>query len=167
MESSGKIVKKQPNSQDCFICGMDNDKGLQAQFYETDNREIVVLFQPDILHQSYPQRLHGGIAAAVLDEAIGRCIQIDDEETWGVTVELNVKYHKPLPYGEKLKGVGRIDKDSRLLANGSGEIYTPDGEIAVSAKAKYMKMTADRISDIKLEGDAWKVYSHPDDPDHL
>ena len=159
-----KVTKKQPNAKHCFICGMDNHTGLQAQFYEMENNELIALFTPHSHHQSFPERVHGGISAAILDELIGRCLQIGDPDCWAVTVEMNVKYHKPLPYGVQLKAVGRIDKNLRLLADGSGEIFNEDGEVAVSAKVKYMKMPVEKITTEKFEGEDWKVYNLPDDP---
>lgn len=162
-----KVINKQPNSRHCFICGMDNDKGLKTRFYETGDNELTALFTPHEHHQSFPERVHGGISAAILDELIGRCLQIGNPDNWAVTVEINVKYHKPLPYGVELKAVGRIDKDTRLLADGSGEIFNENGEVAVSAKAKYMKMPVGKITADSFEGDDWKVYDLPDDPDEI
>ena len=158
-----KIVSKQPNSSECFVCGINNDKGLKARFFETEDNEIVALFTPHSLHQSYPGRLHGGISSCILDETIGRAIQIKAPDVWGVTVELKLTYRKPLPYDVELKAVGRITKDLRLLFEGEGEIYTPDGEVAVTAHAKYIKMTIDNISEDFGEED-WKLYLDIDDP---
>ena len=121
------------------------------------------MFKPHTLHQSYPGRLHGGIAACILDETIGRAVQIGDPDIWGVTVELSLSYKKPVPYGVELKAVGRITKENRLLFEGEGEIYTPDGQVAVSAKGKYVKMTIDKISEA-FDPDSWKVYFDIDDP---
>jgi acyl-CoA thioesterase FadM len=36
---------------------------------------------------------------------------IKDENIWGVTVELTLKYKKPVPLNEELRVVGRIIKD--------------------------------------------------------
>lgn len=162
-----KVIKKQPNSKNCFVCGLDNDNGLKAQFFETGENELVALFTPDESHQSFPHRVHGGISASILDELIGRCIQIGNHSDWAVTVELNIKYHKPVPYGKQLKAIARIDRNTRLLAEGSGEILTPEGEIAVSAKGKYMKIPIDRITTSDFTSDEWKVYNLPDDPEEI
>lgn len=158
-----KVVNKQPNATECFVCGLENEKGLHAFFYETDTNEVAAVFTPHRLHQSYPGRLHGGIAASILDETIGRAIQIDQPDVWGVTVELNLSYKKPLPYECELKCFGRITHENRLMFEGEGEILTPDGEVAVTAKAKYVKM---RISQISQEFDTndWGVHLHIDDP---
>jgi uncharacterized protein (TIGR00369 family) len=159
-----KIVNKQPNSADCFVCGLNNDKGIQASFFETDTNEVAAVFTPHRLHQSYPGRIHGGIAACMLDETIGRAIQIGNPEVWGVTVELNLTYKKPLPYECELKAFGRITHENRLMFEGEGEIYTPDGEVAVTAKAKYVKMRIGQISDEFGKSNDWEVHLHIDDP---
>ncbi len=110
-----------------------------------DNGEICAVFTPKEQHQSYPNRLHGGIAAAVLDETIGRAIMIASPDTWAVTVELTLRYLKPLPLDIELKALARVDKENRLLYEGSGEIYLPDGTLAAKAHGIFMKMTAEKI----------------------
>ncbi|MFA5676511.1 MAG: PaaI family thioesterase [Christensenellales bacterium] len=157
-----KIINKQPSARECFVCGTENNKGLHASFYETDTNEIEAVFTPHRMHQSYPGRLHGGIAACILDETIGRAVQIEQPDIWGVTAQLTVSYKKPLPYGEELKALGRITKQSRLLFEGEGEIYTSDGQIAVTAKAKYFKMRIGRICD-GLDGEDWKLHIDSDE----
>jgi uncharacterized protein (TIGR00369 family) len=158
-----KVTNKQPNATECFVCGVNNDKGLKASFFETDTNEVVALFTPHELHQSYPGRVHGGIAACLLDETMGRAVQIGNPDVWGVTVELTLSYKKPLPYGVELKAVGRITRDTRLLFEADGEIYTPQGDVAVTAKARYVKMSIGQISD-EFDTDSWKVHLHIDDP---
>lgn len=162
-----KLVKKQPNSRKCFICGLDNSMGLKGKFFETEDNEVVCIFNAPEEHQSYPGRMHGGVSAAILDETIGRAVQIGDPEMWGVTVELNMSYKKPVPYGVELKAVGRITKQNRLLFEGTGEIYTPEGEIAVTASGRYVKMKIDKITDDEFGGDDWKVHLDIDDPDKI
>ncbi len=158
-----KIINKQPNASECFVCGIENDKGLHTFFYETDTNEVAAIFTPHSMHQSYPGRLHGGIAACILDETIGRAVQIGEPDMWGVTVQLTLSYKKPLPYGVELKALGRITKQSRLLFEGEGEIYTPDGQMAVTAKAKYFKMRINQICD-EFSEDDWKIHTDKDDP---
>ncbi len=155
-----KEIMKQPNARDCFVCGMKNDFGLKARFYENDEDELIVYFTPRNEHQSYPGRLHGGIAASILDEAIGRAMQIKDPDIWGVTTDLKIKYRAPLPLDCELKAVCRITDENRMMFEGTGEILTPEGGVAVSAHGRYMKMNVNKITDEDFsEGcDHWKVY---------
>ena len=63
---------KQPNSRDCFACGMHNPIGLKLQFYQTAPDEVTAEFIPPEEYQGYSGILHGGVTAAILDEAVGR-----------------------------------------------------------------------------------------------
>lgn len=93
------------------------------------------MFRPLAEHQSYPNVTHGGISAAILDEVIGRAIMItNDSETFGVTIELKTRFRKPVPTGVVLKAIGRITRDNGRIFEGTGELYLPDGEVAVTAE---------------------------------
>lgn len=159
------VTRKQHNSRMCFVCGVNNTSGLQASFYETADGCLVGLFTPQAEHQSYPGRLHGGIASTILDETIGRAIMIGGgSEVWGVTLELTVKYKKPVPLGVALKVVGRITGENSRIFTGSGEIVLPDGEVAVTAAGKYMKVPLERIADLDEEAFGWAVLPAATDP---
>ena len=142
-----KITGQQYNSRKCFVCGLDNLFGLQARFYETENKELVAVFSTLEGHQSYPNRLHGGVSSAILDETIGRAITIHHgSQVWGVTMELNTRFLKPVPLGVELKAVGRITLERGRFFEGTGELLLPNGEVAVKASGKYFKMTVEEIA---------------------
>jgi acyl-coenzyme A thioesterase PaaI-like protein len=154
-----KIIKKQPNSRWCFVCGVDNEHGLKARFYENDEGELEAYINLGDAVQGYPDRMHGGVAASILDEAISRAIFIIDESTWGVTTDLHLKYRNPLPLNCELKVLCRITRDTRLLYEGTGEIYTPKGKVAVSAKAQYMKIPMEKLATEEFKRkDAWDIF---------
>lgn len=131
----------------CLVCGQDNHAGLHTQFLECDDGTLLAYFTPDEQHQSYPGRTHGGVEAALLDELIGRTIQVEEPETWGVTMELRVKYRKPLPYGQGLWARARLTENRNRLMEGTGEILLPDGQVAAEAWARYMKLPISKIVD--------------------
>lgn len=141
-----KVIKKQNNSHHCLICGIENQLGLQAHFYEMENNTVVAKFKFKNEHQSYPDRTHGGMISALLDELVGRAIWITDPKMWGVTMTLNVKFRKPAPINEELIGIGRIDSQTSRTFTGSGEIKDKDGNIIAEASAVYMKLPIDKIS---------------------
>jgi len=135
------ITNKQNISKNCLVCGVDNDFGLKAKFYETSDEEVIGIFTPNDKLQSYPNVLHGGIAATILDETIGRAIMAKyGQNSFGVTVELNIKYKKSVPLNCKLKIIGRITKDRGRIYEGSGELLLPNGDVAVTAIGKYIKL---------------------------
>lgn len=141
------VVEKQKISNHCFVCGILNDCGLKANFYALENHDLVAIFTPKEHHQSYPGRVHGGISAAILDETIGRAIMNLEPGIWGVTVELELKYRKPVPYDIPLRVVGRVTENNRRLFRGEGQILLENGEVAVEAKGRYMKLPIDKITE--------------------
>ena len=142
-----KVIAAQNISRMCMVCGAENPWSLKARFYELENGELLGVFAPLDSHQSYPGRVHGGVTSAALDETIGRAINIRQPEAWGVTVELTVRFKKPVPLGVELRAVGRITRDTRLLFEGTGELMLPDGTVAAEAVGKYMKMPIDKIAE--------------------
>ncbi len=158
------VIKKQPNSKKCIVCGLKNELGLKASFYEMDNGEVIAIFKPIEEHQSYPGRLHGGIASAILDETIGRAIMISQTDMWGVTVELNLQYKKPVPLFEELRVIGRITRNTSRIFEGTGEILLPNGEIAVIAHGKYLKLPIDKIANFNEDHEEWEVNLSKNDP---
>lgn len=143
-----KVCKKQLNSHDCIICGIDNELGLKAEFYETKNNKVVTKFKYKKEHQSYPGRTHGGMICALLDELIGRAIWITEPDMWGVTMTLEIKYRKPVPYDEELYGIGYIVSETSRTFTGKGEIRDMNDNVLAEASAVYMKLPLNKISDV-------------------
>ncbi|MBE5781318.1 MAG: PaaI family thioesterase [Clostridiales bacterium] len=152
-----RVVGKQKNSDLCFVCGDQNPFGLQAMFYDLENGDAVGVFTAKKEHQSYPGRVHGGVIAAILDEATGRALcQIDGPDAFGVTVELSIRYKKPVPYDVELKCVGHITRNTRRLFEAEGRLLLPDGTEAATAYAKYMKMNVHAIAGEELTEEQWR-----------
>ncbi len=163
-----KINGKQHNSKLCFVCGLKNKFGIKAHFYITENQELIALFTPSEEHQSYPGRLHGGIASAILDETIGRAIMNKSEtDVWGVTIELITKFKKPIPLNQQLKVIGRITFESSRIFEGTGEIILNNGEVAVTAHGKYLKVPLNKITDFDKEENEWRIVETDSDPKEI
>jgi len=159
-----QVTGKQENSRMCFVCGLKNPFGLKASFYELENGDLLGLFTPGEEHQGYPGRLHGGIASTILDETIGRAIMIEQDEIWGVTIDIHVRYRKPVPLDKEIRVVGRITRNTHRAFEGTGEILLEDGQTAVEAKGKYFKMPYDEISEAEVSVLDWRVVPAEGDP---
>lgn len=142
-----RVLGTQYVSRMCAVCGIENEWGMHARFLELEGGELLGVFTPGEHHQGYPGRLHGGIASALLDETIGRAITITDPDAWGVTVELNLRYRKPVPLSAEVRALGRITSDSRRLFEGTAEIVLADGTVAVEATGRYLKMPVETIAE--------------------
>ncbi|MBE5735582.1 MAG: PaaI family thioesterase [Clostridiales bacterium] len=141
-----KVVKKQRNSINCIICGMDNNLGVKAPFYEMEDGSVYTIFRFKPEHQSYPGRVHGGLITAMLDELAGRVLWVVEPETYAVTTSLEVRFRKPVPYDVELKGVGVLTKNTSRAFEADGKIYNMEGELLASAVMKYMKLPKDVIT---------------------
>lgn len=146
-----KVIKKQKNSKNCVLCGLDNPHGIKANFYEMENGELVTSFSYQFEHQSYPGRTHGGLIACVLDESIGRAIWITDPTVLGVTCELNVKYRKPMPYNAPLYCISRITENRSRIFVGEGEIVDAQGVVYAEAHGTFVKLSNDKIGDFDID----------------
>ena len=163
-----KISKRQPNARMCFVCGMENAFGLQGRFYELENQELLAVFQPKPEHQGYPGRLHGGLAASILDETIGRAIMLHASgDVWGVTIDFSVRFRKPVPLDGEVRVLARITDNGKRKFTGTGEIVLADGTPAVQGEGQYLKMDIEKIAEFDHEGDDWQVFSAADDPQEV
>lgn len=140
-----KVTGRQANDEMCLVCGHANPLSVGADFVELENDQLVAFFTLRDEHQSYPGRAHGGIISAILDEVAGRAILVTETTSCAVTAEMNVKFKKPVPTHTKLMAVGRVVENRSRMFTGTGEIYLPDGTVAASVEAKYVKLSEDKI----------------------
>lgn len=143
-----KVISKQRNSKMCFICGMDNPIGLKAQFYNMEDGSVMTPFEFKEEYQSFPQRVHGGIIATMLDELglRGLWAKTNNDNVFGVTLSINVKYRKPVPYNEKLIGKGMLIKETSKFAIIKTEIYDIKGNLLADSEVKYLKLDTEKIA---------------------
>lgn len=144
-----KIISKQRNSRMCMICGLDNEYGVNAPFYNMEDGSVMSVFQYKRQHQSYPGRVHGGLITAMLDEMGIRSLWAKElsEETFGVTLSLDTKYRKPVPYETDLIGRGLVVKETSKFVITDASIMDMRGDILANGMIKYIKMDTQKISE--------------------
>jgi len=132
---SGGLVKELPNDSLCYVCGNANDKGLQRNFY-IDGKVVTARFQGEDYHKGHGS-IHGGIAAALLDEAMGLAAT-KIKNTLCVTAEITVRYIRPLEVNNVYVVRGHMIADKKLLCETYGDIVDSDNNIFVKAYGKYV-----------------------------
>lgn len=153
------MLKKQPNSDHCFICGRKNPHGLYMTFYDNGENEVFSEYTVTEDYQSYPGIVHGGIVAAMLDEVVGRVAMIDDHHHFMMSVKLEVKYRHPVPTNTPLKIIGRVVKLRGRLGQAVGEIVLPDGTIAAESAMTLADVPAVMLEGVNLEALGWRIDS--------
>jgi acyl-coenzyme A thioesterase PaaI-like protein len=149
---------KQPNSRMCFVCGLDNAAGLRLKFYNEAPGKVRVEWTAPECYQGYPGHLHGGIAAAILDETAGRTIITDDDSRMFVTMKMQLRYRKPVPVNVPLTIRGEMIRDRGRVAETRAAIHLPDGSIAVEADVLIAETPREMMDVSELERIGWKVY---------
>ncbi len=144
----GETVIRQPGSRHCYVCGQDNPVGLKVQFHQQGD-QVVTHFTPGPEHQGYPDRMHGGIASALLDETIGRAGFIHGY--WTFTAKFEVKYRKPIPLGQKITVTGEVTRDRGRMVEARGRILLADGTVAVEGSGLYVKLKPEELRDFEAE----------------
>lgn len=148
----------QPNSRNCFACGIANPIGLKIRFYNLGPGEVEAHYTVPATFQGYPGIVHGGIVAAMLDEIAYRSLIVDDPECLMFTARLNIRYRCNVPVGEPLRLVGRSGKVKKRSATASGYIYSRDSELLAEAEALLIRVPDDMYQPDQLEVLGWKVY---------
>jgi acyl-coenzyme A thioesterase PaaI-like protein len=104
---------------------------------------------------------------AILDETIGRAIMIKSKDIWGVTIEFNTRFRKPVPLDKEIRVIGRIVKETHRSFEGTGEILLRDGSVAAEGSGKYLKLPIEKITDFDYDIRDWKVVPSDDDPEQV
>lgn len=141
-----KVISKQTNSKMCIICGVENRLGLKGDFYNMEDGSVGATFTFRPEHQSYPERVHGGMISALLDELAGRALWVTDPQLMGVTTTMTVKFRKPVPYETKLIGRGYITKRSGRLFSAKAQIFDQNKNVLAEIEGNYIILPNEQIA---------------------
>ncbi len=91
-----KILNPYLNKEgyNCVCCAPNNPVGLHLEFWE-EGEDVLTIWNPGENYQGWINTLHGGIISMLMDEVAGWVINRKLQMT-GVTMQLNVKYKKPV-----------------------------------------------------------------------
>ena len=127
----------------CFACGKDNPIGLKLEMNIIGNKSIAY-FTPQKCHESYGDRMHGGLISTLLDEVMGNFV-FRKEGRPAYTADIEIRFRDSVLIGETIKIEGWITKHRGRLFLTQGCITKADGTIAAEANAKMMLMDEKEI----------------------
>ena len=137
----------------CFGCSPHNERGLQLAFNRVGDGAVQVSYTAPDHTCGAPGVIHGGIQAALLDEAIGFAVYAHDHPagtpgaTGGalarrkvVTVEFDLRYRRPAPVGVALTVRAEVVhvRDRDYLA--VGEILDAGDTVLTTATARWRRL---------------------------
>jgi uncharacterized protein (TIGR00369 family) len=129
------------------------------RFYDNGRDEVVSDYLVSDDFQSYPGIVHGGVVAAMLDEAVCRVAMIGDHHHFMMSVKLEVKYRHPVPTGQPLSIVGRAVRLRGRLGKAVGEIILPDGKVAAESTMILADVPNDLLRHANLDALGWRIDS--------
>ncbi len=120
----------------CFGCDPNNSHGLQLKFYE-DGEYVCSEWNPCGHFEGYPNILHGGIQATLLDEIAAWTVYIKEKAAC-VTAKMNIKYKKAVFTNTgNLLIRGKVLETKRNLCTIETELLNSSQEICASAEVTY------------------------------
>jgi acyl-coenzyme A thioesterase PaaI-like protein len=123
----------------CFGCGPANPQGLHLTFTtETTGESITATchLQLDRMHEGPPGHIHGGIVAALLDEAMSKLNR--PLNVLAMTRHMEIDYLRPAPLYQPLVLISRhLSREGRKLFH-QAELQRPDGTVLARAKGFFI-----------------------------
>jgi predicted thioesterase len=88
--------------------------------------------------------MHGGLVATLIDEVMANWLWGRDIST--MTAEMTVRYSKAVPVGVRLTIESSMTSHRGRLVEMAGRVILPDGTVAARATAKFLKVSAEKIT---------------------
>lgn len=120
----------------CFGCGRDNPIGLKLDM-KLEGDHCVAYFTPKAEHESYGDRMHGGLTSTLLDEVMGDYVFRKAGKP-AYTARLEIRFCSAIRIGETVKVEGWPEVHRGRLFIMKGKITHADGTPAAEAKAEMM-----------------------------
>jgi acyl-coenzyme A thioesterase PaaI-like protein len=150
-------VNKQPNSDNCFVCGIKSAVGLRLVFEDDGESVVQSRFEIPSALQGYPGIAHGGVVAAALDEAMGRVAMIKTPNRFTMTVRMEVTYRQPVPVETPVSVIGAVVKLRGRVVQARGELRLADGSVAVEAEATLVDVPGGMFTEGRFDALGWRV----------
>ena len=123
----------------CFICGKRNPIGLKAEFeIDAENLRLKGYFTPRPEHEGYRGIMHGGLASALLDEAMVKLLW--EVGIPAVSASLNIRLLKPVRVGEQVVIEGWVESDKGRIINTYARLTNKAGTVLAQADGKCVRI---------------------------
>jgi acyl-coenzyme A thioesterase PaaI-like protein len=119
----------------CFACGPTNPIGMHVHF-ERDGETARARVTLDANFQGWRGIVHGGIAMALIDEAMAHAAGFAGHR--GVTAAVNVRFRGGIPVGEAVDVIGRVAWQRQRVLGVQAEVRALDGTLLVEGEGSFV-----------------------------
>jgi uncharacterized protein (TIGR00369 family) len=130
------------DDQLCFVCGELNPDGLRLRFEYPEPGRCRAEFVPAPKFQGWRGILHGGIIAALLDEAFAHARGGPGRGAGeaAVTAEMTVKFKMPVRTGGRVVLEGRVVGEHGRVVDCESVLADESGAVLASGTGKLVKL---------------------------
>lgn len=118
----------------CLVCGNDRPDGLALRFERQADGSVTAEFDCNAVFQGYPDRLHGGVVAMLLDAAMTHCLFA--QSVAGLTAKLSLRYHRAVMLGVPAEVRAQVVETALPLYYLESEVVQ-NGAICATAKGTF------------------------------
>ena len=123
----------------CFICGERNPIGLKAKFrVDKENLRLTGTFTPRREHEGYKGIMHGGLASALLDEAMVKLVW--EAGVPAVSASLEIKLLRPAKIGQQIIIKGWVDSQKGRMIFTSARLEDTAGNVLAEGRGKCVRV---------------------------
>jgi acyl-coenzyme A thioesterase PaaI-like protein len=119
----------------CFVCGELNAHGLRIAI-RAQGRRVYADLTLGHDHEGWVDVAHGGIVAALLDEVMEWALF--EDEAWGMTAEMTVRYRRPVPVGEPIHVEGWVVEGRHRRYRTAARVLDGAGQVLANAQGTYL-----------------------------
>jgi uncharacterized protein (TIGR00369 family) len=152
-------MRRIPRYKLCFVCGRENAAGLDVQFFR-DGSRVFCDWVPAEKHLGYRDRIHGGVVATILDEAMSWA-PVNGFRRMCYSIDLSVKYRQPVPSGEPCRVEAEVLELKSRAARTSGRVVSSQGAVFAEATGLYFPLkpglTEEILKYLYIEGEDREV----------
>ena len=128
------------DQHNCFGCGAQNRIGMRLRFFVEPDGAVVATVRLSRRFQGPHGFVHGGVIAAVLDEAMSKAIHASAHgaKIMALTRRMETEYLRPTPLGAVLTVRGRQDRVEGRKHFCSGSLHDAEDRTLATGVALFI-----------------------------
>lgn len=152
-------MRKQANSEGCYVCGMENPGGFQLSFYEHPDGSVRSNLTVEPRFEGWPGIVHGGVIATLLDEVTARVYMNDSSgNRLMMTGKLEIRYRRPVKTGSPITIIGYPEGQKGRVATARGEMRDAEGTILAEATSTLIQASEELSKELEMQNRNWVMY---------